>query len=154
MSVDIDIVAICKPYIHCSPDSLHLFCLCLVSEHFRTLCKHSPKIKVVRKNMKEPRYRKNMMRNLTTQIIRSGRIKTTRAKAEACRIVLANYIHFNAGPEVFLMLFVHFRQRGFNTKLHLTTGPKFRSSWNAWHKSLHTLFASTDGFSSPVIHVA
>ncbi|CAL1132658.1 unnamed protein product [Cladocopium goreaui] len=28
-------------------------------------------------------YRKNMMRNLTTQIIRSGRIKTTRARAEA-----------------------------------------------------------------------
>ncbi|CAK9086841.1 50S ribosomal protein L17 [Durusdinium trenchii] len=28
-------------------------------------------------------YRKNMMKNLTTQIIRVGRIKTTRAKAEA-----------------------------------------------------------------------
>lgn len=29
------------------------------------------------------RYRKNMMRNLTTQLIRLGRIKTTRARAEA-----------------------------------------------------------------------
>ena len=41
-----------------------------------------------------PRYRKNTMRNLTTQVIRQGRIKTTRAKAEASKRSSTGFLLF------------------------------------------------------------